>query len=264
MGRQSFSDELEWEVLALAVPWGGEVGEVLSNEQVENVDWEDGVFDLWNIREIGFLQGGVNLLGVIEDGIEDGDFGKLHVLSIGGDKVKKLNFAGGLEIEIGGISTEEGGRSRVSQGQFNGSDIEGLEIEDDLELEVLEDVEVERGLDLWVEVETKGISLETIVSCVKLVVEVSLVGDLELVVVGNIDETVLEKDAARSGLIGVGLNNLVTWSNSCDDGCEKEFFHSVILNIIISCLILLAYISLVYNNFYCPLLLVSFLRTSDD
>ena len=55
---------------------------------------------------------------------------------------------GGLEKEREGISTEEGGRSRVSQGQLNGSDIEGLEIELYLELEVLEDVEVERGLDL--------------------------------------------------------------------------------------------------------------------
>ena len=242
MGQQSLSvGEFEVEVLALAVPCGGEVGEVLSNEQVENVDWEDGVFDLRNIREIGFLKGGDKILGAsTENGIEDGDFGELHVLSIGGDKVKKLNFPGGLDIEIGGISTEEGGRSRVSQGQLNGSDIEGLEIELYLELEVLEDVEVERGLDLWVEVETKGISLETIVNCVKLVVVVCLIGDLELVVIGNIDDTFYELDAARSGLIGVSLNNLVTWSNSCDDGCEKEFFHSVILNIIISYLIFLA------------------------
>ena len=234
-------DEVEVAVLALAVPHG-EVGEVLSNEQVEDVNREDGIFDLISFSELGFGQGGVNLLGVIEEGIEDGDGGELNVLSPGGEKVKKQDFVGGLEKEGEVITTEEGGGSRVSQGHLKGSDVEGLKLEPDLELEVVEDGEVELGLDQWVDVESKGIFLETIVSLVKLVAEVSLIGDLEFVVIGNIDETLLEKDAARSGLIGVSLNYLVRWCNSCDDGCEKEFFHSVIVNIIISCLIFLAYI----------------------
>lgn len=139
-------DEVEVAVLALAIPLG-EVGEVLSNEQVEDVNREDGIFDLVSFRELGFGKGGVDLLGVIEDGIEDGDGGELNVLSPGGDKVKKQDFVGGLEKEGEVISTEEGGGSRVSQGHLKGSDIEGLKLELDLELEVVEDVEVELGLD---------------------------------------------------------------------------------------------------------------------
>ena len=140
-------DEVEVAVLALSIPLS-KIGEVLGNKHVENVNREDGVFDLSNLRELGFGQGRVNLLSVIEQGIKNGDFGELHVLSPGGDKVENQNLVGGLEKEREGISTEEGGRSRVSQGHFEGSDIEGLQFELDLELEVAEDVEVERGLDL--------------------------------------------------------------------------------------------------------------------
>ena len=144
--KNESSNQLGSKVLALAIPHG-EIGEVLSNEGVENVDLEDGVFDGISVRPLGFGESGINLLGVIEDGIKDGYGGELDILSPEGLNIKKVNLADGLDKQREGLSLDQSGSSWVSQGQLNRSDIEGPEIELDLELEVREDVEVEGGLD---------------------------------------------------------------------------------------------------------------------
>ena len=82
---------------------------------------------------------------------------------------------------------------------------------------MIQDVEVELGLDQRVNVEAQGILLEAIIGIIELVLVLGLVADLKFIVIGDIDESVLEEDISRSGLVGVSLNEFVSGGNGSNN-----------------------------------------------